>query len=322
MVLPGMALAAPTPPPAPPAGSAPNLPTDAGDQKIANVLDSLREAGDALTKANGYRKKGNKSLAEQQFSGAELIVGPEVLAPVAPLFREGAPPRVTSPLKTIPKDTPAQPALVGNSEEDEPEPPAKGSLAGTLSLDGKKEFEGFGVVTLEPASGKFRKRKPKQRVMEQRDRQFAPRVMVVPVGSTVSFPNFDSVYHNVFSTSEAQPFDLGLYKNNQSREMTFEKEGILHLGCNLHANMSAHIVVVSAPHYAIVDGKGHFGFKSLEPGKYKLRAWSEKSLTPSTQEVTIKPNANTVAMSLRPDAPEGFLADKFGTPRGPRAKTP
>jgi plastocyanin len=163
---------------------------------------------------------------------------------------------------------------------------------------------------------KWKKRTPKVRVVEQRERNFAPHVLAVPVGSTVTFPNFDNVFHNVFSTSESSKFDLGLYKGGQAREMVFEKEGVVRLGCNLHANMSAYVIVVGAPHYAIADANGGFKFKSLEPGKYKLRAWSEKSLSPVTQEIEISAGGNKVSVGVKADAPEGPAPDKFGVPRG------
>jgi hypothetical protein len=136
------------------------------------------------------------------------------------------------------------------------------------------------------------------------------------VGSTVTFPNFDPVYHNVFSTSDQQPFDLGIYKAPEARDVTFDKEGIVTLGCNLHANMTAHIAVVSAPHYVITDDKGRFSFASLEPGTYRLRAWSERSLAPVVQEVVVKPDRNTVSVRVKGDAPTGPLPDKFGVSRG------
>ncbi len=269
-------------PPGPPAGPPPPAPPAAAKpDPVDERAEALREAAGLLQKANAMRGRGNKSLAEQLFSSAELIVGQEALSDLAPLFREGAPPRVYTPLKTLPRDTPPQPASVGSSEQEEPEPPKRGSISGTLKLEGAGDA--LAVVTLEPASGRWHHRAPKHRTMEQRDRQFAPRVMVVPVGSTVTFPNFDAVYHNVFSRSEAAAFDLGIYKNGQAREMTFTKEGVIRLGCNLHANMSAYLVVVSAPHYVITDGSGKFSFRSVEPGKYKLRVWSERSAEPVTQ---------------------------------------
>jgi truncated hemoglobin YjbI len=284
---------------------------------VAERAQGLREAADLLDKAGQARARGSRSLAEQLFSSAEAIVGAEALTQLAPMFREGAPPRVTTPLKVLPASTPAQPATVGSSEEDEPEAkPQKGSLAGTVKVDGKTLAEGFGVVTLEPASGHFRRRPPRQRFMEQRNRQFAPRLLVVPVGSTVTFPNFDTVYHNVYSRSDIKSFDLGLYKNGQAREMVFDKEGIIRLGCNLHANMSAHIAVVSAPHYTITDGQGRFNFKSLEPGRYKLRAWTERSVEPAVQDITVKPDRNTAVVNVRGKATADPGTDKFGVPRG------
>jgi plastocyanin len=283
---------------------------------VAERAQALKEAADLLEKAGAARVRGNRNFAEQLFSSAELIVGVDVLADLAPRFREGAPPRITTPLKTLPREAP-QPAAVGSSDEEQhEEKPARGSLTGVVKIEGAGGGDGFGVVTLEPASGKWKRRAPRQRVVEQRDRQFAPRVLAVPVGSTVAFPNFDTVYHNVFSLSEAKPFDLGLYKNGQAREMTFDREGIIRVGCNLHANMWAHIVVVSAPHYAITDGKGRFAFRSLEPGRYKLRAWSERTLKPITQEITINPEQNSVTVKVPADAPAGGGPDKFGAPRG------
>ena len=97
--------------------------------------------------------------------------------------------------------------------------------------------------------------------------------------------------------------------------MTFDKEGILRIGCNLHANMSALIAVVSAPHYVITDAHGHFGFRSLDPGSYKLRAYVEGEDAPVTQTITVAPNRNTTTITL-PTAPKAAAStDKFGIPR-------
>ena len=291
-------------------------PAPATADPVGERVQAINEATSLLQKAGAARTRGNRNFAEQLFSSAELILGPEALAERAPLVREGAPPRVSTPLKVLPKDTPPQPAAVGSSDEDEKpeEKPRRGVLSGALNLGGKT-LDGRGVVTLEPASGKFHRRAPRTRVMEQRNREFAPKIMAVPVGSTVSFPNFDTVYHNVFSRSDARAFDLGIYKNGQSRDLKIEKEGIVRLGCNLHANMSAYIVATNAPHYAITDDKGHFSFRSLEPGKYRLRAWSEKTLKPQVQEITVVPEKNSVSVTLPADAPAGSV-DKFGVARG------
>lgn len=299
---------APTPAPATTAASAPPSPA-------AERAEALREAASLLDKAGAALARGNRSYAEQLFSSAELIVGIDALKEIALVFREGAPPRITTPLLTLPKDSPKQPALAGASDEDEP--PAKpkpGSLTGTLRIEGKGGIS-IGVVTLEPQNGRFRKPAPRRKVIEQRERDFAPHVLVVPVGSTVVFPNFDSVYHNVFSRSDAKMFDLGMYRNGQAREVTFDKEGVVSLGCNLHENMSANVVVVSSPYYSVTDAAGNFRFRSMEPGKYKLRAWQEGNSTPLVRDVEIKPGANTVSLSGTA-ASTAAKTDKFGVARG------
>jgi plastocyanin len=282
---------------------------------IVERADALRQAASLLDKADAASKRGNRNYAEQLFSAAELIVGPQALAELAPAFREGAPPFVHTPLQMLSKDAPPQPVMMGSSDEDAPPPkPLRGSLSGTLQIEGK-EAHALGVVTLEPVNGKLHRPHAQRRVMEQRGRQFAPRLLVVPVGSTVVFPNYDPIYHNVFSRSEVMPFDLGIYRNGQARELTFDKEGIVQVGCNLHENMTAHIVAVSVPHYAVTDANGAFHFKSLEPGKYKLRAWSERSATPITVDIVIKPGANNATVAVAADAPVTVATDKFGAPR-------
>lgn len=281
----------------------------------------LREAADQLDKAQSALDAGNRSLAEQLFSTAELLVGADVLASIARQFREGAPPRVTTPTQKIDTTAAPQPRVVGSSEaEDErdrvPPPRVEGSLTGTMEIDGRAASGAYGLITLEPADGKARPRTPKRLVIEQRGREFLPRVMAVSVGSTVSFPNFDNVFHNVFSISPNAAFDLGIYKVGEARDYTFQKEGIVRIGCNLHANMSAYIAVVSAPAYVVTDEAGRFAFRRLAPGKYKLRAWSERSKAPITQDITIKAGKNEVTVGVAADAPAGPQPDKFGGKRG------
>ena len=182
-----------------------------------------------------------------------------------------------------------------------------------LTIAGKGP-EALGVVMLFQQKG-GKKRTPKQRIIEQRGKTFEHHVMAVPVGSTVSFPNFDSVYHNVFSLSKSKAFDLGMYKNGQSRDVTFDKPGIVRLGCNLHANMSAFLIVVDAPHYAVVGTDGKFTFNSLAPGKYKVQAWSERSTEPGTSEIVISAGANHKDLDLGTSNAPSISPDKFGTPR-------
>jgi plastocyanin len=308
---------APAPPsrPAPPAPPAPKPQGKLGP--VGEKAQAFREAADQLDKAAVALDRGNRNLADQLFSTAELFVGVEALAGIAPLFREGAPPRVTTPTIKVDTAAPPQPQVAGNTDAEDaqaPPPPKVGTLTGTLTIDGKAGA--LGLITLEPASGKWKPRTPKRVIIEQRGREFLPNLVAVAVGSTVTFPNFDSVFHNVFSTTPQAAFDLGLYRAGEAREFTFAKEGIVRLGCNLHANMSAHIVVVGAPHFVTTEANGAFSFRRLAPGKYKLRAWSVRSKAPITQDVTIKPGKNDISVGVAADAPAGPPPDKFGGKRG------
>ena len=296
-------------------------PTGAELAKIEKAAADLGRFGDQaelMGAALAALKIGQRGYADQLFSMAEVKLGPKPVAKLAPLFRKGAPPRITAKPAQLPADSPPQASgAVGASDEDAPpKKPEKGSLTGTVKLSMKDPKDSFGVVMLTPVGGGGKKRTPKQRVIEQRGREFAPRLMAVPVGSTVAFPNFDDIYHNVFSRSKARPFDLGIFKNAQSREIRFEREGIVRVGCNLHANMSTSIIVVKAPHYAVTDGKGRFRFRSLKPGKYTLEAWTERSAQPVTQKIEVVAGENQIAVDATADAPPGTGVDKFGAPRG------
>jgi truncated hemoglobin YjbI/plastocyanin len=272
------------------------------DKTAATLLSLAVQAG----------QRGQRSYAEQLFSRAELLVGGKALASVAEVFRSGAPPRVTGVIRRVPDAAP-QPRFVGSSDVDEPDArPPIGWLRGALKIDGQAPT-GLGVVMLWPEKG-AKKRQPKQRVIEQRNKSFAPHLMAVPVGSRVSFPNFDPIFHNVFSLSKTKPFDLGMYKNGETREIRLDKPGIVRLGCNIHANMSAYVIVVDAPHYVVVDTDGTYSFKSLPPGKYRVQAWNEQSAEPMTTMLTIHPGANEGNFELRGDA-STTGTDKFGTPR-------
>jgi len=115
--------------------------------------------------------------------------------------------------------------------------------------------------------------KPVRVELVQQNRQFEPRVLIVPVGSTVSFPNADPVFHNVFSLSNAKQFDLGYYPAGQTRTLKFDNPGVVQVYCHLHPNMYAAIVVVPNHWYARPGEDGTFSFHDVPPGAYKLVAW-------------------------------------------------
>jgi plastocyanin len=108
-------------------------------------------------------------------------------------------------------------------------------------------------------------------------KQLSPHVLVVPVGSTVSFPNHDPFNHNVFSLSEENPFDLGLYGRDEVRSVRFERPGLVRVYCNVHAQMSALVVVRDTPWYAQPASDGSFTLGPVPPGSYALHAWHERA---------------------------------------------
>ena len=105
-----------------------------------------------------------------------------------------------------------------------------------------------------------------------------------------------------------------MYKSGETRDVKFDKPGIVRLGCNLHANMSAYIVVVDAPHYVLIAPDGTYSFKALEPGKYKVSAWHEPSGEPGSTEVEVKEGDNSHDLDLKAGE-AGLGTNKFGEKR-------
>lgn len=109
--------------------------------------------------------------------------------------------------------------------------------------------------------------------IRQQDRQFSPDLVVVPVGSTVSFPNLDAIFHNIFSLSKPRSFDLGNYPKGETRTVAFPVPGIVYVYCHLHPNMSATIVVSPTQWSVRASPDGHFVLPAVPPGKYTVVAW-------------------------------------------------
>jgi len=128
------------------------------------------------------------------------------------------------------------------------------------------------VVTIEaPHSGPIRFAWPL--VMAQQNLQFDPFVLIAPLGADVSFPNRDSVRHHVYSFSPAKPFELKLYGQDQTRVVHFDKPGVVSLGCNIHDNMVAFIVVVDTPYAAKTDASGQAVIHGVPAGAWPVRVW-------------------------------------------------
>ncbi len=114
-------------------------------------------------------------------------------------------------------------------------------------------------------------------VIEQKNRRFVPDLVVIPAGASVSFPNHDPIFHNVFSLSRTRSFDLGNYPRNQTRVVTFPKPGIVVVGCHLHPNMSAIVFVAPNQWSTTADADGRFRLAEVPPGRYTLVAWHKRA---------------------------------------------
>jgi plastocyanin len=141
--------------------------------------------------------------------------------------------------------------------------------------------------------------------VKQRDKQFAPRVLVVPLGTKLVFPNADTVIHNVFSTAPGNSFDLGSVKGGEtSPPVVLLKPGPVEIFCNIHSKMRADVLVVPNNHWTRVAADGSFSLSGVPVGSRKIVLWSP-TLKPISQQVDVTPKGGTVtftseAMSARP----------------------
>jgi plastocyanin len=109
----------------------------------------------------------------------------------------------------------------------------------------------------------------------QQNRRFHPHLLVVPVGTAVDFPNRDPFFHNVFSMYDGKRFDLGLYESGTTRSVTFTRPGASFIFCNIHPEMSAVVMAVDTPYYAVSDRGGRVTIAGVPEGRYRLFAWHE-----------------------------------------------
>jgi plastocyanin len=136
--------------------------------------------------------------------------------------------------------------------------------------------------------------------LTQKNKNFEPHVLVIPVGSVVEFPNRDPFFHNVFSLFEGKRFDLGLYEAGTTREVTFSKPGISFIFCNIHAEMSAVVIALDTPYYGISNQHGDVVIPNVPVGHYTLKVWYEEALPETlntmTREIAISESTSTLGI--------------------------
>jgi plastocyanin len=157
------------------------------------------------------------------------------------------------------------PALAGAAE-----------VAGRVTLPDGSGVAGAVVFVNAPVANRPAGAAPTA-VMNQIDRMFVPGVLPVVAGTRVHFPNKDQIQHHVYSFSRTKTFELPLYRGTEAPPVVFDAPGVVRLGCNIHDWMSAVILVVPTPHFAVTDDAGRYALRGLPAGEYSLIAWHERS---------------------------------------------
>lgn len=152
--------------------------------------------------------------------------------------------------------------------------------------------------------------------LAQKNKQFVPHLLVVRVGSTVDFPNFDPFFHNVFSQFNGKRFDLGLYESGSSRSVHFDRAGVSYIFCNIHPEMSAVIVSVPTPYFAMSTAAGNLTIHDVQPGTYMMHAWamgnSDTDLATTGRRISVSgATLDLGAIALQESMP-GPHKNKFG----------
>ena len=157
-----------------------------------------------------------------------------------------------------------------------PPPPPGGTVEGRVVLlrsGAPAPDASNAVVWIEGARGGGSAPSAGQMTSEQK--KFTPRVAVVRANATVQFPNADSIYHNAFSVSGGNRFDLGLYRSGASREKKFEETGLVRVYCNIHPQMIGFVMVVDSGFAAVTGPGGTFRFDGVPNGSFVVKAWHE-----------------------------------------------
>jgi len=156
------------------------------------------------------------------------------------------------------------------------------TVSGRIELTGTRVKDMSGVVIwLDPGSSVQPQPSSAHAVMKQKDKTFVPHILAIESGTTVDFPNADPIFHNAFSSFDGKIFDVGLYPPGTSRTVRFDRVGVVRVFCNIHSAMSAVIVVLNHPWFAVSTRDGGFQIHDVPEGDYTLHVYHERA-TPAT----------------------------------------
>lgn len=176
-----------------------------------------------------------------------------------------------------------------------------GDIKGTVSVQGLRSAQDI-VVYVDAIPGKHFDAPAQHVIVDQRKMMFVPHVAVVLQGTTVDFLNSDPVGHNVYwpsiSGNKKLAHNLGTWPKGERKSFQFNNLGVASLLCNVHPEMSGYVVVVATPYFAVADKDGSFEIKSVPPGTYTLKTWSEEG-KPTTQSITVGSGALKVDLTVK-----------------------
>ena len=163
--------------------------------------------------------------------------------------------------------------------------------------------------------------------MLQHNKTFEPKLLVVPLGGIVDFPNLDPWFHNVFSLYQGKRFDLGLYQAGAEKAVAFDRPGPSFLFCNIHPQMTAVILTVNSEFFGISDKAGHILIPHVPAGRYAMHVWYESAASEFTdvsqRAIDIGPGENVLpALSIPVAKHDGSHKDKYGYDYDPKASAP
>ena len=211
------------------------------EQKLAQKIEAQQHLIERLIQLNEQYLRQIAALA------SELTPTPPAAGDARPVVAQPGPPDARGAVKPKPASR------------------AAGTLVGKISGAG-----GEGVVYLDDVASTSHG----VATMNQQSKQFAPHTLVVARGTRVEFPNHDAIFHNVFSVTPDNAFDLGSYRQGSSRSVTMTKTGAITVYCNLHPQMIGYILVTPSPLYAQATGDGTFRLTGVPIGHHRVVAWA------------------------------------------------
>jgi plastocyanin len=155
------------------------------------------------------------------------------------------------------------------------------------------------VITVDAESPALPPATPLEAVMDQVNLAFVPDVLVLPVNSSVQFPNSDAVRHQVYSFSNVRKFQLPLYRGKPYPPVVFERPGVVTLGCNIHDNMLAYIVVTAAPFFGRTNATGSWAAPAAPGGRYRVRVWHPLASEPADIERVVQVGSDRDLVEIR-----------------------